>query len=51
MREIIIRPDEQYGGHWIESESKTYYFPQGTTLVQVFDTMVNEGDDENVGKC
>lgn len=50
MREIIILPDEQYGGHWIETDRATYYFSQGTTLAQVFDMMENEGDDENVGK-
>jgi hypothetical protein len=50
MREITILPDEQYGGHWIETDSATYYFSQGTTLAQVFDMLENEGDDENVGK-
>lgn len=50
MREITILPDEQYGGHWIETDRATYYFSQGTTLAQVFDMMANEGDDENVGK-
>lgn len=48
MREIVILPDEQYGGHWIESGTKVYYFSQGTTLTQVFDTMVE--DEDNVGK-
>lgn len=50
MREITILPDEQYGGHWIETDTATYYFSQGTTLAQVFDTMASEGDDENVGE-
>lgn len=50
MREITILPDEQYGGHWIETDRATYYFSQGTTLAQVFDMMENERDDENVGK-
>ena len=48
MKEITIRPDEQYGGHWIETNTKTYYFSQGTTLTQVFDMME---DEDNVGKC
>ena len=47
MREITILPDEQYGGHWIETETRTYYFSQGTTLAQVFEMMV---DEDNVGK-
>lgn len=50
MREITILPDEQYGGHWVETDRATYYFSQGTTLAQVFDMMANERDDENVGK-
>ena len=50
MKEIIILPDSLYDGHWIETDTKTYYFPQGTTLAQVFDMMTNEGDNENVGK-
>lgn len=50
MKSISIFFDEQYGGHWIETDRGTYYFSQGTTLAQVFDMMVNEGDDENVGK-
>ena len=50
MREITILPDEQYGGHWIETDRATYYFSQGTTLAQVFDMMANERGDENVGK-
>ena len=50
MREITILLDEQYGGHWIETDRATYYFSQGTTLAQVFDMMENERDDENVGK-
>lgn len=50
MREITILPDEQYGGHWIETDCGKYYFSQGTSLAQVFDVMSNEGDDENVGK-
>lgn len=48
MREIVILPDEQYGGHWIETDTKTYYFSQDTTLIQVFD-MIAE-DEENVGE-
>ena len=48
MKEITIRPDDQYGGHWIETDTKTYYFSQGTTLTQVFDMME---DEDNVGKC
>jgi hypothetical protein len=47
MREITIRPDEQYGGHWIMTDTKTYYFLQGTTLTQVFDMLE---DEDNVGK-
>ena len=50
MREITILPDEQYGGHWIETDRATYYFSQGTTLAQVFDMMASERGDENVGK-
>lgn len=48
MREITILPDEQYGGHWIETDTKTYYFSQGTTLTQVFDMLAE--DEDNVGK-
>nr|DAR83796.1 MAG TPA: hypothetical protein [Caudoviricetes sp.] len=48
MKEITILPDEQYGGHWIETDTKTYYFSQGTTLTQVFDMMAE--DEDNVGK-
>lgn len=47
MREITILPDEQYGGHWIETDRATYYFSQGTTLAQVFEMME---DEDNVGK-
>ena len=47
MKEITICPDELYGGHWIETESKTYYFSQDTTLTQVFDTLEDKG---NVGE-
>ena len=47
MREITILPDEQYGGHWIETETRTYYFSQDTTLAQVFEMME---DEENVGE-
>ena len=47
MREITILPDERYGGHWIETERRTYYFSQGTTLAQVFEMME---DEDNVGK-
>lgn len=50
MREITILPDEQYGGHWVETDCATYYFSQGTTLAQVFDMMTSERGDENVGK-
>lgn len=50
MKEITILLDDQYGGHWIETDTATYYFSQGTTLAQVFDMMANERDDENVGK-
>ena len=50
MREITIMPDEQYSGHWVETEMRSYYFSQGTTLAQVFDMLSDEGDDENVGK-
>lgn len=50
MREITILPDSQYGGHWVETELKTYYFSAGTTFAQVFDMMAAEEDDENVGK-
>ena len=48
MREITILPDEQYGGHWIETDRATYYFSQGTTLAQVFDMLAE--DEDNVGK-
>ena len=48
MREITILPDEQYGGHWIETDTKTYYFSQATTLTQVFDMLAE--DEDNVGK-
>ena len=48
MQEITILPDEQYGGHWIETETRTYYFSQGTTITQVFDMLA--GDEDNVGK-
>lgn len=47
MKQITILPDEQYGGHWIETEARTYYFSQGTTLAQVFEIME---DEDNVGK-
>lgn len=47
MKKITINPDEQYGGHWIETDTNTYYFSQGTTLTQVFDMLE---DEENVGK-
>lgn len=50
MKSITILSDEQYGGHWIETDTKTYYFSAGTTLAQVFDMIANEGDDEIVGK-
>lgn len=50
MKSITIFPDERYGGHWIETDTKTYYFSQNTTLAQVFDMMENEGDDDSVGK-
>ena len=48
MKEITILPDEHYGGHWIETDTKTYYFSQGTTLIQVFDMLAE--DEDNVGK-
>lgn len=48
MKQITILSDEQYGGHWIETDTKTYYFSQGTTLTQVFDMMAE--DEDNVGK-
>ena len=48
MKSITIIPDERYGGHWIETDTKTYYFLQGTTLTQVFDMIE---DEDNVGKC
>lgn len=48
MREITILPDEQYGGHWVETDTKAYYFSQGTTLTQVFDMLAE--DEDNVGK-
>lgn len=47
MKSITIFSDECYGGHWIETDTKTYYFSQGTTLTQVFDMME---DEDNVGK-
>lgn len=47
MKEITIHSDEQYGGYWIETDTKTYYFSQNTTLTQVFDMLV---DEDNVGK-
>ena len=47
VKEITIHSDEQYGGHWIETDTKTYYFSQNTTLTQVFDMLV---DEDNVGK-
>ena len=46
MKEITILPDEQYGGHWIETDTKTYYFSQGTTLTQVFDMMEEDDNAE-----
>ena len=45
MREITILPDEQYGGHWIETDRATYYFSQGTTLAHVFDIIQNGDHD------
>lgn len=42
MKEITILPDELYGGHWIETDTKTYYFSQGTTLTQVFNMMAED---------
>lgn len=48
VKEITIHSDEQYGGHWIETDTKTYYFSQNTTLTQVFDMLAE--DEDNVGK-
>lgn len=44
--EITIQSDEQYGGHWITTPKRTYYFPDGTTLTQIFDMIE---DEKNVG--
>lgn len=47
MKEITILPDEQYGGHWVEIDTRSYYFSQGTTLAQVFEMLE---DEDNVGE-
>nr|DAQ29322.1 MAG TPA: hypothetical protein [Caudoviricetes sp.]DAW74944.1 MAG TPA: hypothetical protein [Caudoviricetes sp.] len=46
--EITIQPDEQYGGHWITTSNRTYYFSDGTTLTQIFNMIegeINVGTD------
>ena len=42
MREISIVEDEYYGGHWITTEHRSYYFTLGTSLEFVFNILTNE---------
>lgn len=42
MREVTITEDEYYGGHWIITEKRSYYFPAGTTLEMAYNMVTDE---------
>jgi len=42
MQEICIVEDEYYGGHWVITNSRSYYFTQGTSLEFVFNILTDE---------
>ena len=42
MREINIVEDEYYGGHWVITDYRSYYFASGTSLEFVFNILTDE---------
>ena len=42
MQEISIVEDEYYGGHWVTTNHRSYYFSSGTSLEFVFNILTDE---------
>ena len=42
MNEISICEDEYYGGHWVITDHRSYYFTAGTSLEFVFNILTDE---------
>ena len=43
MQEISIVEDEYYGGHWVTTNHRSYYFSSGTSLEFAFNILTDEG--------
>ena len=41
MDEVSIFEDEYYGGHWVTTNHRSYYFTAGTSLEFVFNILTD----------
>lgn len=42
MNVVSICEDEYYGGHWVITDYRSYYFTAGTSLEIVFNILTDE---------